>query len=72
MRAYGPSMDMDATIVVLAAGAVATLAALWGSRRKRAFGTVSLVPWTAIMFVGVTALVIGAAHLATLFGGGTR
>lgn len=60
------------TVGVLVIGAVATLASLWGARRKRPFGTVSLVPWTAIMFVGVTALVIGAAHLATLMGGGTR
>ena len=63
---------MDATVALLATGAAATLWSLWGSRRRRGFGEVSLVPWTGIMFVGVTALVIGAAHLATLMGGGTR
>ena len=65
-------MNIEATIAMLAAGAVATLWSLWGTRRKRAFGTVTLVPWNGIMFVGVLALVLGAAHLATLLGGGTR
>ena len=65
-------MDLEMTVGVLVVGAIATLASLWGTRRKRPFGRVSLVPWTAIMFVGVTALVICAAHLATLLGGGRQ
>lgn len=63
-------MDMDATIGLVAVGAAMTIVSLWGTRRKRALGTVSLVPWTGIMFVGMTGLVVGVAHLATLFSAG--
>ena len=59
-------MDVETTIGLVIAGGVMTLWSLWGSRRKRAPLRVSLVPWTGIMFLGVTALVIGIVHLLTL------
>lgn len=59
-------MDADTTILLLVAGAATTLWSLWGSRRRRPPGRVSLVPWTGVMFLGVTALVIAVVHLMTL------
>ena len=61
---------MEMTVGLVCFGAAATAASLWGSRRKRPFGRVSLVPWNGIMFVGVTALITGVVHLATLMRGG--
>lgn len=63
-------MNEDMTIALIAAGAVATVLSLWGSRRKLPFGRVSLIPWNGIMFAGVLALVVGIAHLAALSRGG--
>lgn len=57
------------------AGAVAAGAALvaWsaaGQRRRPAFGRVSWMPWNAMMFAGLVAMLFGGVHLLTLRGQG--
>ena len=59
-------MDAETTIGLVIAGGVMTLWSLWGARRKRGPLKVTFVPWTGVMFLGVTALVIGIVHLMTL------
>jgi len=62
-------MSLAVTLVVLAlAGAVFGFAN-WRSRRPRAPGEVSLVPWTAVQFLAAVAVLLMLAHLVTLMTG---
>ena len=42
---------------------------LWGTRRRRGFAEVSYVPWHVLLFVGILAFCVLAAHLVTLLTG---
>ena len=62
-------MDLPTTTWLLAAAAALTGLALWGTRRKRGFAEVSYVPWHGLLFVGILAICVLAAHLVTLLTG---
>lgn len=59
-------MDLTTTLAVAAVAAALFLWSLWGSRRKRPLGEVSLMPWNGILFVSLIGLIFMAAHLLTL------
>jgi hypothetical protein len=56
-------MDRQTTLFLLGTGLVLTVAGLIGARRKRPLGTVSFVPWNGLMFLGIVAACVAAAHL---------
>lgn len=64
-------MDLPATLLLMAAGAALCLASRWGDqvRRRAPLGRIAHLPWNALMFAGLTAFVVGAAHLLTLLKG---
>lgn len=55
-------------LMLLAAAVVG--ASLWGTRRKvRRLGDVSYVPWHGLLFIGILAFCVLAAHVVTLVTG---
>jgi hypothetical protein len=62
-------MDLPTTLALLAGAAALIGLSLWGTRRKRAFGQISYVPWHWLLFVGILAFCVLAAHLVTLLTG---
>ena len=57
------------TVALLVAAVVAVALSLWGTRRRRGFAEVSYVPWHVLLFVGILAFCVLAAHLVTLLTG---
>lgn len=66
-----PVLDRETTLAILAAAAALALLARWGDgRRKHApHGALAFVPWHAVMFVALVAMLFMLVHLLTLFGG---
>lgn len=62
-------MSLAATIAALAAGGALFAAANYMSRRPVEPGNPSLVPWTALQFIGLVIVILMLAHLATLLTG---
>ena len=62
-------MDLPTTLALLAVAAALIGFSLWGTRRKRGFAEVSYVPWHGLLFVGILAFCVLAAHLVTLLTG---
>lgn len=63
-------LDRDTTLVLFAVAAVLALLARWGdSRRKRVpHGALALLPWHALMFVTLVAMLFLGVHLLSLLG----
>lgn len=61
-------MDRDTSLIVLGCAAVLTFAALLGdrARRRTPLAGHALVPWHALLFVGLTGMVFMGIHLLTL------
>lgn len=61
-------MDLASTIALAAAGVALCLVSRWGdaARRRAPLGRAAHFPWHALMFLGLTAAAVGAAHLLTL------
>ena len=62
-------MDLETTAPLFAAATLIFLWALWGVRRKRPFGEVSLVPWHGILLVAILSMAMLGAHLLSLLTG---
>ena len=62
-------MDLPTTVALMAAAAALIGISLWGTRRKRGFAEVSYVPWHGLLFVGILAFCVLAAHLVTVLTG---
>jgi hypothetical protein len=62
-------MSLGVTLGVLAAAAVLLAAASLGARRPREPGELPLVPYGAIQFLAMVAIVLMLAHLVTLLTG---
>lgn len=62
-------MDLPSTAVLLVAAALLVGVSLLGARRKPRFGQVSWMPWHGLLFVGILAFCMLAAHLVTLLTG---
>jgi uncharacterized membrane protein len=62
-------MDLETTAILFAAAAALLLWALWGVRRKRPFGEVSLMPWHGMLLIGIIACAMLGAHLLSLLTG---
>jgi hypothetical protein len=62
-------MDLPSTLALMAAAALLVGLSLWGARRRRGFGEVSYIPWHGLLFVGILAFCLFAAHLVTLLTG---
>jgi hypothetical protein len=62
-------MDLTTTIVLMAISAAIVVLGMWGARRKRPLGEVSLVPWNGMIFVGLVAFCSLVAHLVSLVTG---
>lgn len=62
-------MDLETTAALFAAAAALLLWSLWGVRRKRPFGEVSLMPWHGMMLVAILAVAVFGAHLLSLLTG---
>ncbi|MCA3255866.1 MAG: hypothetical protein INF91_09650 [Alphaproteobacteria bacterium] len=62
-------MDLETTVAMFAASATLLLWSLWGVRRKRPFGTVSIMPWHGMMLVGILLVAMLGAHLLSLLTG---
>jgi len=60
-----PRLDRDTSLMILVAGIAATVAGLLGDRaRSRApLAPHALLPWHAVIFAGLLAVVLMAAHL---------
>ena len=65
-------MDAATTATIFAAGVVVTLGASWGDhvRRRTPHGRLALLPWHALLFAGVAAMLLMAAHALTLLRAG--
>ncbi|MGL4542936.1 MAG: hypothetical protein ACRCUI_10550 [Polymorphobacter sp.] len=63
-------MDRDTTLAILAAAAGLALLARWGDSRRRRVphGALALLPWHAVMFVALVAMLFMIVHLITLLG----
>ncbi len=61
-------MDSRTTLTIFAAGAALTLAAAWGdhARRRKPGAALALLPWHALLFLGVALMLFMAAHALTL------
>lgn len=63
-------MDLRTTVTLMLLAAAVVGASLWGTRRKvRRLGDVSYVPWHGLLFIGILAFCVLAAHLVTLVTG---
>lgn len=62
-------MNLYATVIIMLTAVIVAAWSLWGSRRKRPLGEVSLVPWTGILFVALVVLFVMVAHLVSLLTG---
>ena len=58
-------MDRDTSLVVLASAVVVTIVALLGdrARRKSPLAGHALIPWHALMFTGMTFILVMGIHL---------
>ena len=65
-------MDAATTATIFAAGALLTLGAGWGDhvRRRAPHGRLALLPWHALLFAGVTAMLLMVVHALTLLRAG--
>ncbi len=65
-------MDRDATLILLAASTILLFVASLGdrSRRARPLAWHAHLPWHGLAFLGVTGVLLAAAHLISLFRGG--
>ncbi len=63
-------MDSSTTLAVFAIGMSVTLVAAWGDhkRRRKPDAPLALLPWHALLFVGVAVMLFMAAHALTLVG----
>jgi hypothetical protein len=61
-------MDRDTSLVILALALLATVAAILGDRaRQRApLAGHALMPWHALLFIGLTATIFMTIHLIAL------
>ncbi len=61
-------MDGSTTLGIFVAGAVLTLIAAWGDhrRRRKLDARLALLPWHALLFLGVALMLFMAAHGLTL------
>lgn len=62
-------MNLFETVIIMLAAMAVAAWSLWGSRRKRPLGEVSLVPWTGMLFVALVVLFVMVAHLVSLLTG---
>ena len=61
-------MDWLPTFALLAAAIGMIVLARWRLAAPAEPGHVRLVPWTAVLFIGVLLALLSAAHVLTLFG----
>jgi hypothetical protein len=62
-------MSLTVTLILLVAGIAVFAGANYMSRRPVIPGNPSLVPWTALQFVGLVVVILMLAHLVTLLSG---
>lgn len=69
---YLPGVELTFTAIATVAGVALAGFAVLGERRARRapLGRVSWVPWSALVFLGLTTTLFGAVHLLTLAAGG--
>ena len=61
-------MESSTTLGIFVAGAALTLVAVWGdhARRRQPDAPLALLPWHALLFLGVALMLFMAAHGLTL------
>ena len=62
-------MSFTVTIMLLVLGIAVFAGANFMSRRPAEPGNPSLIPWTALQFVGLVMVILMLAHLVTLLSG---
>ena len=62
-------MSLTVTLTLLAMGIAVFAGANFMSRRPVVPGNPSLIPWTALQFVGLVVVILMLAHLVTLLSG---
>ena len=63
-------LDRETTIALFATAVVLMLLARWGDARRRSapHGALALIPWHALMFVSLVAMLFLGVHLLAFFG----
>jgi hypothetical protein len=59
-------MELGLTLALLAGGVALAAFSRWQEGRPRELGEVPLVPTTALLALGILAVLVAAAHLVTL------
>lgn len=62
-------MNVPTTAMLMAVALLLVVSSLWGTRRRRRIGEISYVPWHGLLFLGILAFCVLAAHLVTLLTG---
>ena len=60
-------MTFERTLALMMLSLAIGLFSLWGVRRKPAPGNPSWVPWHGLLFMALTLLILGAAHLPAVW-----